>query len=135
MVETGQMGVYNVTGPNYTLTMDDLLQACQKICGSTTTFTWVSERFLWHQQVNPWSDLPLWIPETGPWVQEKGSERGLLSVDFSKAYSTGLTFRPLSETIRDTLAWYQTLPADKKWRAGLSRERESELLQTWHRQK
>jgi len=42
-----------------------------------------------------------------------------------------LTFRPLGQTVADTLAWSQTLPADHAWRAGLTPEREAELLQAY----
>jgi 2'-hydroxyisoflavone reductase len=43
-----------------------------------------------------------------------------------------LTFRPLAETVRDTLAWRKSLPADGEWPAGLKGEREAQLLATWH---
>jgi 2'-hydroxyisoflavone reductase len=46
-----------------------------------------------------------------------------------RAEARGLKFRPLETTIRDTLAWQKTRPADKqKLRSGLSAEREAELL-------
>ncbi len=54
------------------------------------------------------------------------------SVNCTKAISDGLSFRPLAETIQDTLAWVTTRPSDTPWRAGLKRERERELLQQWH---
>ena len=49
-----------------------------------------------------------------------------------RALDAGLTFRPVDETISDTLAWLATRPVDHTWRAGLSAEREAELLQLWH---
>ena len=41
-----------------------------------------------------------------------------------------LTFRPLPVTAADTLAWFHTLPSEHqgKLRAGLTTEREAELL-------
>ena len=53
---------------------------------------------------------------------------GFSWVDVSKAVAAGLTFRPLDETVRDTLAWAGTRPPVHAWRAGLSDEREKELL-------
>jgi len=37
----------------------------------------------------------------------------------------------LEETVRDTLEWAKKLPADHVWRAGLTAERETEVLAAW----
>ena len=73
-------------------------------------------------KVEPWSDLPVWIPES-----ETGME-GFSRVDVSKANNAGLKFRPLEETIRDTIAWAETRPEDHEWRAGLNPGKERILL-------
>jgi len=49
-------------------------------------------------------------------------------IDISKAIQAGLTFRPLEETVRDTLEWAKMRPMDHEWRAGLTAEREAEVL-------
>ncbi len=49
-----------------------------------------------------------------------------------EADDRGLRFRPLAETVRETLAWHATRPADTTLRAGLSPDREAELLALWH---
>jgi hypothetical protein len=48
-----------------------------------------------------------------------------------------LRSRPLQETVRDTLAWYQTLPADRQEHphAGIAAEKEKDTLQAWHEAK
>jgi len=84
--------------------------------------TWVDEAFLLEQGVQPWVELPLWLPS---------ADSGLMAVSVRKALDAGLTLRPLDETVRDTLAWLATRPADHTWRAGLTRTREAELLHTW----
>jgi len=45
-----------------------------------------------------------------------------------------LRSRPLEETVRDTLAWFQTLPAERqaKLRAGLDPAKEAQTLRDWH---
>ena len=48
------------------------------------------------------------------------------SVD--KAIDAGLTFRPLAETVRDTVEWAATLPGNSPKPAGLPGEKEAELL-------
>jgi 2'-hydroxyisoflavone reductase len=46
----------------------------------------------------------------------------------------GLTFRPLADTARDTLAWFKAQPPERqKLKAGLSAEREAEVLAAWHK--
>jgi hypothetical protein len=99
---------------------------CQQATRSEATFTWASARFLAEQQVMPWMHLPLWVPD---------AKRGMLQADITKAMADGLTFRPLSETVSDTLRWAQSRPDVYEWRAGLSPEREAEVLAAWrHRE-
>jgi 2'-hydroxyisoflavone reductase len=71
--------------------------------------------------VAEWSDMPVWVPDNE-------ENQGFSRVDISKAIKAGLTFRPLAETIKDTIDWANTRPADHEWRAGLKSEREQELL-------
>jgi 2'-hydroxyisoflavone reductase len=124
MIEAGQTGVYNATGPEYRLTMGQVLDACLAACGGAQ-LVWVDGQFLLDAGVQPWIGLPLWLPDEDP------THAGFDSVDCSKAITAGLHFRPLADTIRDTLAWDATRPADHEWRAGLTREREAELLEAW----
>jgi 2'-hydroxyisoflavone reductase len=51
--------------------------------------------------------------------------------DCSRALASGLRFRPLVETVRDTLAWDRTRPQDAALQAGLSAEKERRLLAAW----
>lgn len=122
MAERKQTGIFNTVGPNYILTMQQLLDKCNKITGNKSNFTWVSEEFLIENETFP----PLWLPKK--WV-------GLSQVSNQKAISAGLTFISLAETIKDTLSWHTTRPKDYKLKTGLTTEREKELLSTWHRQK
>ncbi|HEX5715323.1 MAG TPA: epimerase [Thermoanaerobaculia bacterium] len=92
MVEKGRTGTFNAPGPGRVLTMGELLETCREVTGSDATFTWVDGNDL---------DLPLWIPE---------EKSGFDSVDNGKARAEGLAFRPLADTIRDTLAWVEADP-------------------------
>jgi 2'-hydroxyisoflavone reductase len=65
--------------------------------------------------------MPAWVPD-----DEEGV--GFARIDVSKAIQSGLRFRPLEETLRDTLEWAQTRPANHEWKAGLTPEREAEAL-------
>ena len=103
MIERKATGAYNAHGMPKTLTMERLLEECKSVTGSNAHFTWISEDFLLEEKVAAWSELPLWLPE-----EAAPHLKGFMFISPDKAIATGLKFRPLSETIRDTLMWYQT---------------------------
>lgn len=106
-------GVFNATGPAAPLTLGETLARI----GGGANVVWVDDRTLLDAGVGPWTELPLWLP---------GEEyAGLLRADISRALAAGLTFRPLEETARDTLAWSREAGEQ---RPTLARERERELL-------
>jgi 2'-hydroxyisoflavone reductase len=124
MVSARHTGVYNATGPAVPLSLGAVLEASREVSGSDARVTWVEGDFLLAQEVAPWMDLPLWLSGE--------AYAGFFGVDVRKAITHGLTFRPITETAADTLAWAKTRPADYEWQAGLTRERERALLATWH---
>ncbi len=126
MVERSAHGTYNAAGPEHPLTLGEVLAVCQEIGRGSGPITWVSEEFLAGQGVAPWSEMPLFVPESDP------DAIGMESVSIAKALGAGLRFRPLRETVRDTLAWERTRPRQLAWRAGISPERERALLAAWH---
>lgn len=121
LIEQDASGIYNATGPDYELMMGEFLDACKLASGSVATFHWASAEFLKEHEVEPWSDMPVWIPDTE-------EDAGFSRVDISKALDAGLKFRPLEDTIRDTIRWAETRPEDHEWRAGLNSTKESILL-------
>jgi 2'-hydroxyisoflavone reductase len=125
MAERGVAGVFNATGRHDTTTMAGLLEACKEVAGSDAGFVWVPDEFLEEQGAGPWMELPLWIPETN------AEMAGFLRASSEKAIAEGLTFRPLSDTVRDTLAWDRTRPPDTEYRAGMKHEREAAILEAW----
>lgn len=125
MVESGQMGTYNATGPDKLLTMRQVLDACKLVSENDASFTWVDEAFLLNEKVQPWGQVPLWLPE-------EPESAGFNAISITRALAAGLTFRPLAETVRDTLAWDTTRPADEARQAGLAADDEARLLRLWH---
>lgn len=121
LIEENASGIYNATGPGYELTIGKLLDVSKQVSGSEANVRWATLEFLKQHKVEAWSDMPTWIPD-----DEEGL--GFSRIDISKASAAGLKFRPLEETVRDTLAWAQTRPTDHKWRAGLTAAREAEIL-------
>ncbi len=124
LVEQKQSGVFNATGPADPLTFGEVLTASQDTSGAHPNITWAQTQFLLAQGVEPWSELPLWLPTP--------EEAGANQINIQKALEHGLTFRALTETIRDTLAWESTRPVDHPWRAGLTQEKETALLSILH---
>jgi 2'-hydroxyisoflavone reductase len=129
MVEARETGVYNATGPDSTLTLKDFLDQSKEALNSSSHYTWVSEDFLLEQEVKPWIEIPLWIPPQG----ETAEVAGLMSVNVDKAIAAGLKFRPLHDTIQDTLQWDLNRQADLKRKAGMANGREEQLLSEWNK--
>jgi len=128
MVEAGRTGRFNVDGPRRAWTVGEVLATCREVSGSGAELTWVPEEFLLARGVEPWTELPFWFPEGD------AALRGAYDVDVDRAVEAGLVFRPLAETVRDTLEWDRSRPEEEGGRkAGLSREREREVLDAWRR--
>lgn len=116
-------GTFNVVGPQEATTMGDLVDACVRAAkersAPASEPVWCDASFLLERGVEPWSDLPLWLP---------GDDmRGMEQVDHSKALAAGLELLPTLETVRATMEWLTAHP-EFLGRAGLTPEREAELL-------
>ncbi|MBD3221570.1 NAD-dependent epimerase/dehydratase family protein [bacterium] len=129
-MEKRPVGAFNVAGPHpqNPLTMGRLLRTCRGVSGSDARFVWADAEFLTGQEVGAWMDMPCWVPTEGEYA-------GFGSNSNARAVAAGLAFRPLSTTLRDTLAWYDGLDAERResisQRAGLSAAREQEVLAAW----
>lgn len=116
-------GTFNVVGPVETTTMGDLIDDCVRAAkergAPAAEPVWCDASFLLDRGIEPWSDLPLWLP---------GDDmRGMQQVDRSRALAAGLVLRSAPETVGATMDWLTAHP--EFWsRAGLSPEREGELL-------
>jgi len=126
-------GTLNVMGPHGALTFGGLLAAARAAAGSDARLTVVDEDWLLAQGVAPWEELPLWVPASMP------AYGGMVDGDDRCARDMGVRFRPIHQTIADTLAWARTAPparglttGPRVGAAGLSPDREAELLAAWH---
>jgi 2'-hydroxyisoflavone reductase len=106
-------GTYNATHPGRS--WRETLETCREVGGSDATFEWLPAELLKEHDVGEWMELPLWISDP--------ASAAMHEVDVSRAIDAGLTFRPLEETVRDTLEHAATVEG-----VGLTPEREAELL-------
>jgi 2'-hydroxyisoflavone reductase len=127
VVERRTMGTYNALGPAQPITMKEVVDACNAAAGNKATVTWVDAQFLDKQEVHGWSDMPLWIDPVGEMA-------GFGTQSNARAVAAGLTFRPILDTAKDTLAWLATLPDAERTKvasSGISAEREQKVLAAW----
>jgi 2'-hydroxyisoflavone reductase len=123
-LEAGLSGTFNATGDP--VPFGEVLDTCAAASGRAARIVWVDERILVEAGVEPYSELPLWIPEGGDPHGRFGATPN------AKAVAAGLTLRPLADTVAATLAWARTDPVVTGSRVvapgGLAPERERELL-------
>jgi 2'-hydroxyisoflavone reductase len=123
LLERGVSGTFNATGPATPLTMGDCLERIRAAVGRNATLTWVSEAFLAREGIEPWMQMPLWV---------HAEAQAFETASIARALAQGLTFRPLEDTARDTLAWERSLDPDPRPPSpALTPEREEELLVAW----
>ena len=128
LVETHTRGTFNAMSPPGAFTMGELLSASERASPkSGTRVTWVPEDFLAASWKPDEPDLP-------PWSPLRGDMAGASLTPTKAAEKAGLTCRPLADTVRDTLAWFQSLPAERqeKLRPVLDPQRETDTLHAWH---
>ncbi|MCB9704089.1 MAG: NAD-dependent epimerase/dehydratase family protein [Myxococcales bacterium] len=124
--EARHVGIFNAVGPATPTTIGALIDACRAGTGGAPEPIWIDADFLAAHEVAPWMELTVWVPP-------QSEEGGLTQVKIDRALAAGLAFRPLQETAADTLAWWQTLPEERraKPRAGLDPAKEEAVLAAW----
>lgn len=119
-------GAYNVVSRPGHATTGSLLEACRDVTGGRADLVWASAAAVAQAGVQPWTDLPCWMPEDHEYA-------GLLAIDVERAHRAGLRCRPVEETVRDTWAWLvacgRTPPQrDDRPSHGMTPEQEAALL-------
>ena len=102
-LEQSIVGVYNVTGPAKSLSMQAMVEGVRTGTASQVEFVWINNDFLDAHGVQD-GQFPLYAPPSGP-------SAGLHRCNISRALERGLVFRPVPETAGATLEWYRSLPA------------------------
>jgi 2'-hydroxyisoflavone reductase len=90
-------GAFNGTAPPGRTMMGEVLEAAVAATGSGAELVWIPDERLAEAGVEPWVELPLWLPEAKfPGTWQVGTER---------AQAAGLRCRPIAETVADVWAW------------------------------
>ena len=119
-------GTFNTVTPMASFKMGDLLEDCLAVTAADTNPVWVGYDFIGANEIGAGGGLPIWEDPDGEYAS-------LSLVDGTRAVEAGLHNRPTRETARDTVTWWKSLPAERSanMRAGLSAEKEAELLAKW----
>ncbi|MBB2485506.1 epimerase [Mitsuaria sp. WAJ17] len=127
LVENATMGHFNAVGPAEPMNWGRVIAACQKSAGTPGSVTWVPGEFMAKQED---LEMPIWAPYLG-------DSKGFHTWRTARAVKAGLKFRPVEQTVADTLAWYKTQLKEEKGRVKLaySAEQEATLLQRWKQAK
>jgi 2'-hydroxyisoflavone reductase len=125
----GLGGAYNMISRSGHTTMGSLLETAREVVGGDATLTWVDPAFVAGQEIEAWTELPIWLPR-------EHEHRGLLEAGVERAHGAGLRCRPVAETVRDTWAWLLSVGRDPTLRPpprpGLDPAREQRALAAWH---
>ncbi|MFZ0178601.1 MAG: NAD-dependent epimerase/dehydratase family protein [Candidatus Dormiibacterota bacterium] len=129
-LDTALNGAVNtLSRPGHT-TMAEVLDLCHEVTDSTATFTWVDADFLLGRKVEPWTELPIWVPPVADMAN-------FYTCDSSLALRSGLTCRSARETVADTWSWLRDNPdwspllSANRSGVGMNPEREAALLAAW----
>jgi nucleoside-diphosphate-sugar epimerase len=124
-LEDGLSGPVDLVCPSGHTTTRTLLEAVVSATGGGAELVWLSQEVVLAAGVDPWTQLPCWVPEGGEY-------EGFMESDTSRAVATGLRSRPVEETVADTWAWLRSegKPAQRADRPayGLPPELEERLL-------
>ncbi|MBI4914063.1 MAG: twin-arginine translocation signal domain-containing protein [Acidobacteria bacterium] len=128
LAEDGTTGVFNACGPEKPLAWKRVVEACAKAASKPATPVWMDAEWVAKQEG---AQFPIWAPYAG-------ETKGFHTWSNARALKAGLRFRPVEQTVKDTLAWFkeqEKLEKGRKRLAGPSPEAEAKLLAAWKARK
>ncbi|MBO6576623.1 MAG: NAD-dependent epimerase/dehydratase family protein [Rhodothermales bacterium] len=120
-------GTWNLAGPGFAMGMRAFLHGAHAAFSSAVEWVYVHDHAFFQEHG---------IEAYVPWILPVGDNYGSARIDPAKAHASGLTHRPLAQTVADTWAWWQSPAVSQQRRDSLSGERslmarEAELLAAW----
>jgi 2'-hydroxyisoflavone reductase len=123
LLERSITGTFHAVNPAPPFGFGQMLDAiAAEVAPAGTRLTWADSSFLLEQGVDG-AVLPLW-------GEGEGDAANLSTANPAAAFATGLTPRPLRQTVADIRAEDRT-PGTGRPGVGISAEREAELLARW----
>jgi len=119
-------GTFETTGPDGQISRGEFFDLLREVTCSDARLTWVGDEFLAGQDVEEWTEIPLWTdPQGSP---------SLFRHDTGPAEAAGLACRPVRETVADVWAWMQSIEGG--WQVsdrtpGLAPAKEADLIARW----
>jgi 2'-hydroxyisoflavone reductase len=122
-------GTFNAVTPPGAITMGNLMDTSRKVTGADTKLTWIDEDFLATQMKPEEMNFAPWADARRGGRRLADRHEGLGGPGPQGAVARG--------DRRDTLAWHETRPAERKaaLRSGFTPEQEAEILAAWRARK
>jgi 2'-hydroxyisoflavone reductase len=124
LADQSATGIFNAVGPLGKWTFASIIEISKQVAGTNPSLTWVDEKFLIDNEVQPWDGLPLWVNE----IEDKKT----FEVSEVKSIENGLVYRSIEDTIWDILAWNLSRDETYQLVTGISSEKERLVLKAWH---
>lgn len=130
LCEAKTFGTFMGVGPLNGRSMAEMVYGIAAVTTKPLSWTWVPADFLSANRIQAYSGMPVWRPSVGAY-------KGFAQFDLTREVAAGLTFRTLADTARATLDFHHARPAAQQspLRAGITPEREAEVLKLWHARK
>lgn len=128
LAEEKTAGVFNAVGPREKQTISEFVNKASQVFNNTSNFIYIND-YDFLIKNNIFFQIP--------WVVPNKEHYGSARITNSKSIKSGLTFRTLSETIKDTLSWYNSYNFDEKRKENYLNDtnnllnKEKKLLQKW----
>ena len=129
LIEEGKTGTFNIAGDD-SITMQKFQDALgTAIPTPPRTLTWIPDLAFLREHRFRGS-----IPWVAPKLDAQGRRYGQVYINSDKAVAAGLRYRPMTDTIRDSLAWWQDRPPTRRenTKFAATPQAEAEALKAWH---
>ncbi|MEM6377476.1 MAG: NAD-dependent epimerase/dehydratase family protein, partial [Bacteroidota bacterium] len=132
LAENKTTGTYNASGPEFPMTTNAFVHGIHASFNSPVNYIQIDDvDFLMENR----------LIGIQPWVIQLPAYAGMSKSDNTRAIQTGLTFRPLSETVKATTDWWYSDAVDQERRDNILMgerslmKREKDILAKWKEHK
>jgi 2'-hydroxyisoflavone reductase len=138
VVEGGLTGVYNAAGPRHRLSMEEFVHGAHAVFNSEVDWVWVDDYdFLQNYPLRQTADgRSVGLTGNVPWIMPRGDNEFMAYIDSTRAVRAGLRWRPIAETVRAAIDWWNH-DAPQEWVAAAparfpyTAEQEAAMIAAW----